>query len=78
MMLAMSPLRHCAIASLIDNDWRKRARTIAGRRISDASSLNDAARDALSVVVIGRGPSAESMKTILTNDIGFKGEVLLL
>lgn len=75
MYLAMSPLKRCNIKKYLDIDTRKQKKTIMGKPVESPELLKDLNGDA--TVVIGVGPSSNSMKNHLRS-LGFTGEIILL
>lgn len=75
--LGMSKLNQSqCIAGFYDSDHRKQQRTLKGKPILPPELLIHAKSD--ETVIIGVGPSSESMKNILINDWGFTGNILIL
>jgi 2-polyprenyl-3-methyl-5-hydroxy-6-metoxy-1,4-benzoquinol methylase len=74
--LGMSPLKDCLVAGCYDSDPAKQMRTLSGSKVLSSALLKQARPD--EAVVIGVGPSSESMKRMLTEEWKFLGEIILL
>lgn len=75
MMLAMSPLGDCNITYFVDKDERNQGKTIDGRRVFPLDVLSNATeRDA---VVIGAPTHSKEMYQYLSEQVGFKGKVIV-
>ncbi len=75
-MLAMSPLRDCNIKAFVDKSEKMQKRTIKGRKIVSLDALKKATAD--EVVVIAAIVHKDKMYQYLTEELNFKGQVILL
>lgn len=76
MMLAMSPLRNCNIKVFVDKSEQTQKNTICGQRIVSLDALKNATED--EVVIIAAVTHKDKMHQYLTEELNFKGEVILL
>ena len=74
-LMALSALRKCNIAGLLDRDPLKQQKTVRGTRIQSPEILKAVGADG--VVVIWGGPYSEAIQEDIKG-IGFKGEVVIL
>ena len=76
MMLAMSPLRECNIRAFVDKSEHIQKKTINGQKIVSLDVLKEATED--EVVVISAVVHKDQMYQYLTEEVDFKGQVILL
>lgn len=76
MMLAMSPLRDCNIRAFVDKSEKIQKKTISGQKIVSIDALKKAAAD--EVVVIAAVVHKDKMYQFLTEELNFKGQVIIL
>jgi 2-polyprenyl-3-methyl-5-hydroxy-6-metoxy-1,4-benzoquinol methylase len=76
MMLAMSPLRDCNIRAFVDKSEKIQKKTINGQKIVSIDVLKKAAAD--EVVVIAAVVHKDKMYQYLTEELNFKGQVIIL